>query len=169
MIDKRRKEILKILYNAKNPISGTELGDKFNVSRQVIVQDIAILRAEGEDIMATPRGYIMIKQSLGIIKKIVSQHNKSDELEDELRIIVNNGGKIIDVIVEHPVYGEITANLDLKDNKDIDIFIDKISKAKGKPLSALTDGLHIHNIEVNSEEDYNKIKAKLFEKNYLKK
>lgn len=169
MIDKRREEILNILNNSEDPVSGKELGERFDISRQVIVQDIAVLRAEGEDIIATPRGYIMVKKSNGIVKKIVCQHNKSDELEDELRIIIENGGRVIDVIVEHPIYGEITANLDLENNRDIDRFVDSIKDTKGKPLSDLTDGLHIHTIEVKNERDLEKIKKELFEKNYLKK
>ena len=169
MLDKRRREILDILYSSKKPVKGTELGDRFGVSRQVIVQDIAVLRAEGEDIIATPRGYIMMKKISGIRKQIVTDHGKGDELEEELRIIINNGGKVIDVIVEHPVYGELTASLDLEDNRDIDEFLLSIEKSEGEPLLALTGGIHIHTIEVENEEVFNNIEKKLMEKKYLKK
>lgn len=169
MIDRRREEILNILNNSESPVSGSELGKKFDVSRQVIVQDIAVLRAEGEDIIATPKGYMIVKKTKRLRKKIVCQHNREEELEEELRIIIDNGGKVIDVIVEHPIYGEITANLDLENNFDIDNFIESIKDTKGKPLSALTDGLHLHTIEVDNKKDLENIKLKLFEKNYLKK
>lgn len=169
LLDKRRREILNILNNGREPIKGTDLGEQFGVSRQVIVQDIAVLRAEGADIIATPRGYMIMKERSGIIKKIVSDHGKGKELEDELRIIVNNGGKVIDVIVEHPVYGEITAPLDLENNRDIDEFLNSIDKSKGEPLLALTGGIHIHTLEVMNEEDYEIIERELIKKKYLKK
>ena len=54
----RRKEILNIIKYNMEPVSGSALAKKLNVSRQVIVQDIALLRAENNDIISTHKGYI---------------------------------------------------------------------------------------------------------------
>jgi len=169
MPNERRRDILNILKTSGSPVNGSELGERFKVSRQVIVQDIALLRAEGEDIIATPRGYMVVGESSKILKKIVSCHRKTSELEEELRIIIDRGGRLVDVIVEHPVYGEITGNLDLRTRKDIDSFLEKLKESEGEPLSLLTAGIHIHTIEVESEEDFLSIEKELFEKGYLKK
>ena len=168
MIEKRRDEILNILKKEINPINGSELGEKFDVSRQVIVQDIALLRARGEQIVSTPRGYFLMKETSGLIKKIVSEHGK-DDLEDELRIIVDNGARVVDVIVEHPVYKEIKACLDLSSRADVDQFLRDLNESKGEPLLSLTGGIHIHTIEVVDEDMFLEIERQLFEKGYLKK
>lgn len=169
MLDRRRSEIMEILKTSQGPVKGTDLGEKFGVSRQVIVQDIAVLRAEGEDIIATPRGYIMIEDRDRILKKIVSDHGKGRELEEELRIVVDNGGRMVDVTVEHPVYGEITAPLNLASPGDVDEFLENIETSQGEPLLALTGGIHIHTVEVEREEDFVRIEKELIKRNYLKK
>ena len=43
--DERRQFILKLLAGSESPLSGTEIAGKCGVSRQIIVQDIALLRA----------------------------------------------------------------------------------------------------------------------------
>jgi transcriptional regulator of NAD metabolism len=57
----RRKAILEKLETSSDPITGTALADFFQVSRQVIVQDIALLRASGLGILATSNGYLIPK------------------------------------------------------------------------------------------------------------
>ncbi|NLY67169.1 MAG: transcription repressor NadR [Tissierellia bacterium] len=165
----RRERILELLKNSKEPITGAELSKKYNVTRQVIVQDIALLRARGEDILATPQGYLIpqVKMKDTLIKKIVCKHNEYDEIEDELKTIVDLGGKIIDVIVDHPLYGEITGNLDISSRLDVDRFMDKLKITKAEPLSTLTEGVHIHTIEVENEKIFQLIKETLKEKGYL--
>lgn len=99
----RRKEILRLLKEKDNPIKGIDLANKLGVSRQIIVQDIAILRAKGERILATPQGYIIpMEKENKLVKTIVCKHTKNEEIEDELKIIVDMGGKVLDVVVEHP-------------------------------------------------------------------
>ena len=165
----RRQEIINILNKSKDPVKGTELSEKLQVSRQVIVQDIAILRAKGENIFATPQGYLMprIYEKDRLIKTIVCNHKNNEELEDELRTIVDLGGKVIDVIVEHPLYGEIKSQLQIGSRHDLMLFMDNLKTTKAEPLSSLTDGVHLHTIEVNSEEIFHKIKEALSKKKYL--
>lgn len=167
--DERRLEIINILNKLDEPISGTELAKKLGVSRQVIVQDIAILRAGGEEIIATPQGYIILKDvdESRIIKTIVCKHSTYDEIEDELKTIVDIGGKILDVIVEHSVYGEIKGSLMISSRLDVEKFIKNLKNTNAEPLSSLTDGIHIHSIEIEDEETFKKIIEKLEEKSYL--
>lgn len=165
----RRKAILEILNSLEKPVKGTEIAEKFGVSRQVIVQDVAVLRAKGEDILATPRGYLIPKayENNKIIRTIACKHENDKEIEEELDIILSYGGKIIDVSVEHPLYGEIKSQLQISSRYDLNEFMVNLKKYKAEPLSSLTDGIHIHKIEVDNEEMLIKIKEKLLEKKYL--
>lgn len=170
MSENRRKMIIEKLNLNTEPITGTELALNFEVSRQVIVQDIAILRAEGYSILATSNGYIIpkIHGQNRMIKTFVSEHKGFERMEEELRIIVEYGGKVIDVIVEHPVYGEIVGTLLISNMDDVDKFIKRVEETNANPLSLLTDGAHIHTIEVPSEKIFKLIKAELFEKGFIK-
>lgn len=167
--DERRLEIINILNKLDESISGTDLAKRLGVSRQVIVQDIAILRARGERIVATPQGYIVIKDvsQNKLIKSIVCKHLTYKEIEDELKIIVDMGGKILDVIVDHPIYGEIKSSLMINSRLDVENFIKNAKRTNAEPLSSLTEGIHIHSIEVENKEIFEKIKEELKKKNYL--
>lgn len=167
--NERRQEILFILKGSKEPVKGTDLSEQLDVSRQVIVQDVAILRARGENILATPQGYL-IPQLYGkekLIKTIACTHQNNKEIEEELRTIVDLGGKILDVVVEHPLYGEIKSQLQISSRHDLKQFVDNLNETKAEPLSSLTGGVHIHTIEVEDEETLNRIKTNLLEKKYL--
>lgn len=165
----RRNQILNILNKLHKPVKGMDIAEKFGVSRQVIVQDVAVLRAKGEKILATPQGYIIPKayDSNKLIRTIACKHNSNEEIEEELDIILSYGGKILDVLVEHPLYGEIKSQLQIGSRYDLKEFMTNIEKHKAEPLASLTDGIHIHTIEVENEEMFNKIIEKLLEKNYL--
>ena len=165
----RRKEIIKILNKNEEPLKGTELANKFCVSRQVIVQDIAVIRAQGHNILATSTGYIMPKLNTKNknIKTIVCRHEGYENMEEELKIMVDMGAKVIDVIIEHSVYGEIRCPLMISSRMDLEDFIEKIRNNKGEPLSSLTGGAHIHTLEVPNNRSYNKIIELLTEKGYL--
>ena len=167
--NERRQEIINILNEAHEPVKGTHLSERLGVSRQVIVQDIAILRARGENILASPQGYL-IPQSYGkarIKRTIACSHKTNQDLEDELKTIVDLGGKILDVIVDHPLYGEIRSQLQIGSRHDIDLFMDNLKETNAEPLSRLTSGLHLHTIEVDSGNIFDKIIRALEEKNYL--
>ena len=164
----RRKYILDKLIEHKEPIKGTELAKLFNVTRQIIVQDIALLRAQGADIISTPQGYIIpFKKDNRIIKRIACKHEGYSPIREELQIMLDHGAIILDVIVEHPLYGEITSQLNITNKIDLDGFIDNITKKKAEPLASLTDGVHIHTIEISNEKIFEDLKMALDEKGYL--
>jgi uncharacterized protein len=165
--DERRREIQNELLNRENPVKGTELSKLFHVSRQVIVQDIAILRAEGFPVIATPNGYMMLKNtSSHLLRKVAVKHSGSESGE-ELKIMLDYGARILDVIVEHPIYGEIKGNLNIKCKEDLDMFIEKLAKGETEPLSVLTDGIHIHTLEIANEETFQKMLKELKRKDFL--
>lgn len=164
----RKKRILDILYEATRPISGSELAAMFNVSRQVIVQDVALLRASGSEIIATPQGYILLsKQHENIMRKTIACKHDKVHIRDELTTIVDEGGTIIDVIVEHSIYGQICGNIMVGSRRDVDNFMKKITDDDIKPLSNLTDGVHLHTIEAKNRDVIEKIEQALIKKGYL--
>lgn len=165
----RRQELLDILNKNEGPVKGIDIAKKLKVSRQVIVQDVAILRAAGKEILATPRGYLVAKEPEQdiITKTIASRHSSNIEIEEELDIILNYGGKILDVVVEHPVYGEIRSQLQISSRHDLNEFLKNLELTNAEPLATLTDGIHIHTIQVKDEETFRKIKKELLEKKYL--
>jgi transcriptional regulator of NAD metabolism len=167
--DERRESILQLLKTSGSCIKGIELAANFNVSRQVIVQDIAVLRASGAAIIATLNGYFMPpeKESSLLRKTIVTRHMGEEAIEDELVTIVDNGGRVVDVIVEHPVYGEIKGNLMVSTRYDVEQFMKMVREKNAEPLSALTDGIHLHTLEVPDEVTFQRILSELRNKNYL--
>jgi transcriptional regulator of NAD metabolism len=163
LTEERREQILYILNTKDEPITGSDLAKKFNVSRQVIVQDIAVLRAKGINIMATSNGYYISKRNEDNrnIKTIVCKHEGYDSIEKELTIIIDMGGKVLDVIIDHPVYGEIRCPLMINSRYDLEKFVKKVKEVKAEPLAVLTGGEHIHTIEVPNDEVYDIILNKL--------
>lgn len=163
---KRREEIIKMLIESNKAIKGTELASLFGVTRQIIVKDIAILRAEGNTIIATPDGYIYNKNT-NKVKSIIAVNHNQNEIIDELKIVVKYGGIIEDVIIEHPLYGEIRGNLMIKNLNDLNKFEIEFENKSIKPLSDLTDGIHLHTIVAEDEENIELIKRELREKGLL--
>lgn len=163
----RRQSIKKILVEANNAKKGSELALTFSVTRQVIVKDVALLRASGINIIATPEGYMIPKIQLDTIRRLVVLSHTKDEIEEELKIIVRFGGVIEDVIVEHPLYGEIKAMLMIKTYEDINGFISRFNSSNAQPLSTLTLGIHIHTITAESTEIMDKITNELRHKGFL--
>lgn len=165
--EERRSRILFMLKNNQRPFKGVELSEQFNVSRQVIVQDIALLRAEGNDIIATPQGYILMSSNPESVKRVIAVKHSEEEMEEELKTIVNMGGRVLDVTIEHKIYGEITGRLQLKSLFDVGEFMKKIGHGSSKPLSQLTQGVHIHTIEADDNIIMDRIIQALGEKGYL--
>lgn len=150
--DERRRLILEWLTTSYTPITGNELAEKTNVSRQVIVQDISILKAKNHSIVATSQGYMYIhhhnkKERPSMV--IACKHSPQ-ETEQELLLLVDLGVMVKDVVVEHPVYGDLTASLMLNNRKDVHDFIKKMEATKASLLSELTDGVHLHTIEADT-------------------
>lgn len=165
----RRNEILSLLKNANGPITGTDLAKIANVSRQVIVNDINLLKALNEPIVATSQGYIYLKTNNEMNyfeKKIVCFHTK-EQAEDELLTIVDCGVTVKNVMVEHPVYGEITANLMVSNRLDVMNFIKKVNETNATFLSQLTDGTHLHLISAPTQEQLELAVNLLRQKGYL--
>ncbi|WP_027340511.1 transcription repressor NadR [Halonatronum saccharophilum] len=163
----RRRNLLEELCQSDGPMTGSQLADEFGVSRQVIVQDIALLRAEGKDILATSQGYITNKKEDNIVKKTIACKHSGVETREELEIIIKYGGRIRDVIVEHPLYGEIKGNLMIQKKSDLELFMKKYKEEEVKPLSTLTDGVHLHTIEALNFEVINLIEIELKKRGYL--
>ena len=168
MIDgeRRKAEILEALQQAEKPISATSFAKKFGVSRQIVVGDVALLRAAGENIIATARGYLLERESEKLISKIAVQHSP-EQTAEELQTIVANGGEVIDVVVEHPLYGELVGGLHLATQQDVDAFIAEAERLKVTLLSELTAGIHLHTIAYESLESLNEIKQALSDKGIL--
>lgn len=151
--EERRQAIRDILQKADQPISATALASRFSVSRQVVVGDIALLRAAGVDISATPRGYVILPAASGLIRQVPCQHDNAADMEAELNAMVDNGCTVIDVIVEHSVYGQITGPLQLSNRYDVAQFMARCDQ----PLSALTEGIHLHTLSCPDETAYERV------------
>lgn len=166
--EQRRNEILTQLKKEKNAVSATALAKMFSVSRQIIVGDVAILRAGGAEISATPRGYVLLStmEKGCIYRKLACLHD-GNRMEEELNICVDHGCKVVDVIVEHPVYGELRGVLDLSSRYEVGQFVKRVTEESAHALSELTDGIHLHTIECPSEEVFTRVKNALKEAGLL--
>ena len=160
--EERRNSILARLRQSGAPVSANRFAEEFCVTRQIIVADIALLRAAGYPISADRKGYTLESAGDGLIKRIAVKHGKN-EVSDEFYAIVDNGGKVLDVIVEHSMYGKISVELNISSRYEADLFVAKINETGANPLSVLTEGLHIHTISVKDEEGFSRITRKLSE------
>jgi len=165
--DKRREKLIKIVKEALKPVSGSRLAELLCVSRQVIVQDIALLRAGGEDIFATPQGYIYTTSLKSRPRKVFAVRHNPEQIKDELQTVIDNGGKVLDVIVEHPLYGELKGMLMIASPTDLQDFMAKYRKTGAEPLLALTRGIHLHTVEADDEESLSRIGQELQKKGFL--
>lgn len=163
----RRNSVLALIQKSEKPLSASALAKEFEVSRQLIVGDVALLRASGHKIIATPRGYVCeAREQDGFIRTIAVTHEK-DQLEEEIYTIVDLGGALIDVIVEHPLYGQLCAKLHIYSRYDADQFLRKVKEYNATPLSDLTHGLHLHTLQCKNEEVYDRVLNSLREKGFL--
>ena len=162
----RREKIVKLLHESTQPLKGNEIAKMFSVTRQVIVKDIAILRAKNNNIIATPDGYI-INNANNLFKTIIAVNHKQEYMFKEMSIVIIYGGIIEDVIVEHPLYGEIKGMLMIKNYNELDKFLDKYKEYDAKLLSVLTNGVHLHTISADSKENLNLIINELKEKSFI--
>ncbi len=159
--EERRQAVLELIEKSEKPVSASALASRFLVSRQIIVGDIALLRAAGAKISATPRGYMILQDSVtGIIRQIACQHSAS-EMEMELNAIVDQGCTVRDVIVEHPIYGQLTGPLHLSSRYDVARFIARLAEEEALPLSRLTEGIHLHTLSCPDEPAFLRVKDTL--------
>lgn len=163
----RREEIIKIIKNSGRPVAGTDLANKLGVSRQVIVQDMALIRANGIEVMATNRGYVI--QESKDVSRVFKVIHSNEQVEDELNLFVDLGGKVEDVFVYHKVYGVIKATLNIKSRRDVKSYMEGISSGKSTNLLNLTSNYHYHTITTEDEETLDLIQEELNEKGFLAK
>ena len=148
--EERRKQLLNILSSSNNPVSGGTLAKELNVSRQIIVQDISLLRANGATIFSTNKGYLL--QEDRKYSRVFKVYHTDDQVEEELSTIVDAGGQIRDVFVYHKVYGVLKADMGIKSRRDIRAYMEEISTGKSSLLKNVTSGYHYHTIYAESEE-----------------
>jgi transcriptional regulator of NAD metabolism len=162
--------MLEWMGTRNGPVPGTELARHFRVSRQCVVQDIAILRAERNDILSTPQGYrVAAKQAPDAHRAVVACQHGPDRTEEELHIFVDNGVRVLDVIVEHALYGEMRGSLTIESRADVQEFLRRWRSTKASLLSSLTRGVHLHTVEASKPEMITRAKAELHSRGILLK
>jgi len=162
----RLEKIAELLEAASEPLSGTGLAERFGVSRQAIVQDIARLRDSGCPVRATAAGYSLDRQGCRVRRLVAVRHAPGD-IREELLTVVGGGGRVIDVIVDHPVYGELRGNIDAKTVEDVRRFVNLLESTGMGTLSSLSGGFHLHTIEADSDGILDGIESALAEKGFL--
>ena len=161
----RRKAIVNLLLSSTDAISGGKLSEEFGVSRQIIVQDITVLKGSGYDILSTHNGYIIQKSPLK--ERVFKVHHTTEQTEDELNTIVNLGGTVVDVFVWHKVYGKMVAPLNIFSPMHVKQFIEGVRSGKSTELMNITGGYHYHTVRTESEEILDKIANALEKRRYI--
>lgn len=161
----RRKAIVNLLLSEQKAVSGGELSERFGVSRQIIVQDISVLKGSGCDILSTHNGYIMQKSPLK--ERVFKVYHTTEQTEDELNLIVDLGGAVVDVFVWHKVYGKVAAKLNIFSRLHVKQFIEGVRTGKSTELMNITGGYHYHTVCADTEEILNSIEAALNENKYI--
>ena len=161
----RRAKILKILQMSSQPVAGKEFAAKFGVSRQVIVQDMAVLRASTPGILSTTRGYSLQKEVL--CPREFKLWHPQEETSRELNLIVDCGGSVKNTSISHRVYGRVTVDMDIHSRQDVAEFIDNLKDSQSSVLSSATSGYHYHLVEAASEERLDLIEQRLREAGFL--
>ena len=163
--DERRKSIVNLLLSEKRAVSGGELSEKYDVSCQIIVKDISILKEQGLDIVATSAGYVI--KSSPFVERVFKVFHTTGQTEDELQAIVDLGGIVADVYVWHKAYGKMEAKLNISSRKQIAQFIENVRTGKSVELMHITGGYHYHTVRADSEETLDQIEAELSKRNYI--
>ncbi len=163
--DERRKQIVNFMMSEKNAISGGQLAERLGVSRQIIVQDIAALKAVGYDIISTHSGYIM--QSTPLIERVFKMIHSDEDVEKELNLIVDLGGTVKDVFIYHKVYNKVEAFMGIKSRRDVELFLNNITSGKSSLLKNVTSGYHYHTVMAESTETLDLIREKLDEYGFI--
>ena len=164
-VAERRKAIVNLLLSSKDPISGGELAKEFNISRQIIVQDITVLKGTGYDILSTSKGYVVRRSPLA--ERVFKVKHTSGQTEDELNCIVDLGGTVVDVFVWHKVYGRIEAPLNIFSRHHVKQFMEGVRTGKSSELMSITGGYHYHTVRADSEDILDSIFKALQSKEYI--
>lgn len=163
----RRKKIVDILTKSTDPVPGTALANELHVSRQVIVQDIALLRANKTDILSTSQGYLIQQNKL--VSRVFKMIHTDEQVEEELSLIVDYGGIVQDVFVYHKAYGVVKADMNIHSRLDVYNFMENIRSGKSSLLKNVTSGYHYHTVFAQSEQILDLIQQKLTERGFLAK
>ena len=163
--EERRKELIKRLQGETGPLSASRLAQEFGVSRQVIVQDVAIIRASGVGITALSKGYVLDR--VGAARRVFKLHHSDEDVEKELNLIVDAGGTVLDVFVFHKVYGTVRAELGISSRLHVKQFLQDIAKGKSSLLKNVTAGYHYHTVSADSEETLDIIEQRLCENGFV--
>ncbi len=164
-VSERRKGIVNLLLSTKEPVSGSELAEKFNISRQIIVQDISVLKGTGYEILSTNQGYVMQKTPLA--ERVFKLKHTTEQTEDELSCIVDLGGTVVDVFVWHKVYGKIEAALNIFSPMHVRQFMEGVRTGKSSELMNITGGYHYHTIRAENEVVLDRIEQELNNRKYI--
>lgn len=165
--EERRAKLLELLRKSREPRSGSDLARELGVSRQVIVQDMALLRARTDlEILSTYRGYLLGRDAAPCRRVFKVRHSPADTRR-ELQEIVDLGGRVEDVFVYHKVYGVVRAALRITSRRDIDGFLARLASSSSEPLMRITDGFHYHTVSAACEEILDAVEARLGELGFL--
>ena len=165
----RRNQMLQLLREGSAPISGTALAKHFGVSRQVIVQDIALMRAENHPVLSTNKGYLLRSETSETTqpKRVFFVRHKDARVLEEFMTVIDLGGRILDVAVEHELYGQIRVDLLIESAQDAENFLERLNACRDNPLKVLTDDCHFHTVAAPSEKLLDLIEKELREKGFL--
>ena len=156
---------MEMLGQSSTPLSGGALGRAVGVSRQVVVQDIALLRTEGHPVLATARGYVL--EVPHQTERLFKMCHTTEQTREELNTIVDLGGEVLDVMVNHRIYGKVSAPLNIRSRRDVEAFVENIRTGRSTPLLNVTSGYHFHHVAADQEEILDEIEAALREKGFL--
>lgn len=151
--EERRRNLVALLRKAGGPVRGVDLAAELGVSRQVVVHDMAVLRAEGQPMIGSPQGYRLLLEAgpPGRLAVLACKHDRESS-RTELYALVDHGLTVIDVVVDHPLYGELRGNLMIASRQDVDRFLDALDREHAELLSALTGGVHLHTVRAPDDE-----------------
>ena len=167
--EQRRDTIKKMLLQAQRPLTGTALAQELHVSRQVIVQDIALMRAEQTPILSTNKGYLLRPEQTPAVqpKRVFFVRHTTDRVMEEFMTVIDLGGRILDVSVEHDLYGPIRADLLIENAQDAAEFVERLAACRDNPLKVLTDDCHFHTVSAPSEKLLDLIEGELRTRGFL--
>ncbi|MFK4784414.1 transcription repressor NadR [Fusobacterium sp. MFO224] len=165
--NERRNKIIELIKGSEKPLSGGHLSKVLGVSRQIIVQDIALLRALDYNIISTSRGYLIHNLTVDIPSRVIKVFHTDSQIEDELNTVVDMGGIVVDVFIDHKLYGHFRAELNISNRREVQNLLEKLNSGKAVPLKNLTFGTHCHTITAKDESTLNLICRELDKKGYL--
>lgn len=167
--DERRIKILALIQEATTPLNGSVISKQMGVSRQVIVQDIALLRANKHDIISTNRGYLINTPTneVDTFTRVFKVAHSDDDIAKELLCIINLSGQVLDVFVDHDVYGKISVDLNISTTQDIENFVVSMQDDEVSPLKNITNEHHYHTVKAPTVKLLDLIEAELRESGFL--